>query len=193
MWSTVVKWSQATASPLDPPSSSSVIKATSCPAPVSSPATTEIQPRPSGATGCPSVSVSPYTRLSCFLASLLGWKRTMMLKKGFLTCPLLPQLKSMSHAGTPVLLPPVHRTLKRLFTKLGRRWPSPAILAMSYRVVQPSTVSLDTHLSGTVLLLPAEVMQRIKTDRQKKSQKLLNQSETYFLFHGYLLCFHVSL
>ena len=58
MWSTVVKWSQAVAWSLGPRCSSSVTKATSCPATASSPATTETQPRPSGARGCPSVSVS---------------------------------------------------------------------------------------------------------------------------------------
>lgn len=58
MWSTVKRCSRETASPLDRRYVSSVIKATSCPATASSPATTEIQLHPSGARGCPSVSVS---------------------------------------------------------------------------------------------------------------------------------------
>lgn len=58
MLSTVTRCSRAAASPSAPPCSSSATKATSCPVAACSPATTETPPRPSGARGCPSVSVS---------------------------------------------------------------------------------------------------------------------------------------
>lgn len=62
MCCTVIRWSQAAASTLDRQCSLSVIKATSCLAAASSPATTEIQPHPSGTRDCPSVSVSHWSQ-----------------------------------------------------------------------------------------------------------------------------------
>lgn len=67
------------------------------------------------------------------------------------------QLRSMSRAGTPAQPPPACRALKRLFTRPGRRWASPASPATSCRARPPSTASLGTRRSGTTLHPPAEV------------------------------------
>lgn len=67
------------------------------------------------------------------------------------------QPRSTSLAGTPVQPLPACRAMKRLFTKLARRWASPASLATSCRAKPPSTASLGTRHSGTTPHPPAEV------------------------------------